>query len=80
MAKNTPIDRAALLKEPEIFCTECGTSLKNFCFSAGVKDIEAIKKTLAQCQKDGKSDGRFCAKLFIGGSENLPSLWDDPEE
>lgn len=77
MAKNEAASRAAMLKEKEIFCTECGEFLENFCFSSGAEDINAIKKTLAQCKKDGKFVGDFCAKLFIVDREKLDSLWDE---
>ncbi len=79
MEQNTPQDRAAMLKEKQIFCTECGTYLENFCFSSEVENVEAIKKSLAQCKKKGKFVGEFCAKLFIGDSETLGSIWDDGE-
>ena len=76
MKNELPHDRASLLKEKRIFCTECGTFLENFCFSSGADDLEAIKKNLAQCKKEGKFAGDFCAKLFIGDSETLGSVWD----
>ena len=79
MEQNTPQDRAAMLKEKQIFCTECGTYLENFCFSSEVENVEAIKKSLAQCKKKGKFVGEFCAKLFIGDSDTLGSIWDDGE-
>jgi hypothetical protein len=71
----------SLLKEKEVFCTECNARLENFCFSNGVDNPEAIKKTLAQCKKNGKFIGEFCAKLFISDSEMLDSLWEkEPPE
>ena len=79
MEQNTPQDRAAMLKEKQIFCTECDTYLENFCFSSEVENVEAIKKSLAQCKKKGKFVGEFCAKLFIGDSDTLGSIWDDGE-
>lgn len=77
MEEHVPQNRAALLKEKKIFCTECGAFLENFCFSSSVDDVDAIKKSLAQCKKEGKFVGDFCAKLFIGDSATLGSLWDD---
>jgi hypothetical protein len=62
--------------QKEIFCTECSASLENYCFSEGVDNPEAIKKTLAQCKKSGKFAGEFCAKLFISNPERLDSLWE----
>ncbi|HUI10072.1 MAG TPA: hypothetical protein VL221_07070 [Bacteroidota bacterium] len=48
-----------------VYCTECGATLENFCFSAGANDLDAVRKTLAQCRKQGKFSGEFCSKLFI---------------
>jgi len=48
-----------------VFCTECGATLENFCFTGGADDIDAIRKTLAQCRKQGRFSGEFCSKLFI---------------
>lgn len=62
--------------QPSVFCTECGTTLENFCFSNGVNDLEAIRKTLAQCKKQGKFSGEFCAKLFIAH----PDVFDEPAD
>jgi len=79
MEQKMPQDRAAMLKEKQVFCTECGAFLENFCFSSDAEDVEAIKKSLAQCKKKGKFVGNFCSKLFIGDSETLGSIWDDGE-
>ncbi|MGA7161737.1 MAG: hypothetical protein WBZ48_12085 [Bacteroidota bacterium] len=76
MTKDHMPNGKSLLKEKEIFCTECNTSLENFCFSNGANDPEAIKKTLAQCKKSGKFVGDFCAKLFISDTDTLDSLWE----
>jgi hypothetical protein len=81
MTKNEIPKRGDLLKEKEIFCTECGALLENFCFSSSVNDTDAIKKNLAQCKKSGKFVGEFCAKLFISDVDPLDSLWEkDPEK
>ena len=53
----------------QVYCTECGTTLENFCFSDGVNDLAAIRKTLAQCKKKGRFSGDFCSKLFIAHPE-----------
>ncbi len=78
MAKDPPVTNSSNLRE--IFCTECSMTLENYCFSEGVNNAEAIRKTLAQCKKSGKFAGQFCAKLFISDSETLDSLWEkDPQ-
>lgn len=74
------IERDKLLKQKVIFCTECGKELENYCFSSGSKDIEAIKKNLAQCKKTGKFVGEFCSKLFIAGEEDLDKLFQEDDE
>lgn len=71
--------RQSLLRQKEIFCTECGATLENFCFSSSADDPDAIRKNLAQCKKKGKIVGDFCAKLFIVGSDPLDSLWEKEE-
>ena len=60
----------------KVFCTECGTTLENFCFSGAADDLEAIRRTLAQCKKQGKFSGDFCSKLFIAH----PKALDDPTD
>lgn len=61
---------------PLIFCTECGATLENFCFSGRADDLDAIRKTLAQCKKQGKFSGDFCAKLFIAH----PDVFEESED
>ncbi|HXX64196.1 MAG TPA: hypothetical protein VEO56_10395 [Bacteroidota bacterium] len=61
---------------PTVYCTECGTTLENFCFARAAEDLKAIRKTLAQCKKQGKFSGEFCSKLFIAH----PEILDDPQE
>ena len=60
----------------KIYCTECGATLENFCFSSAANDLTAVRKTLAQCRKQGRFSGDFCSKLFIAHPEAQP----DPEE
>ena len=62
-----------------VFCTECGAMLENFCFSAGADDLEAIRKTLAQCRKQGRFSGDFCSKLFIAHPDAAREPDDTPE-
>ena len=54
---------------PEDFCTECGDSLEDFCFSPTANDLEAVRKMFASCKKKHKFTGGHCAKLFIAGIE-----------
>ena len=66
---------------PRIFCTQCGATLENFCFSGAVDDIEAVRKTLAQCRKQGRFSGDFCSKLFIAHPEAAQEMPEDiPDE
>jgi hypothetical protein len=67
----------ALPQERYVFCVECGARLENFCFSKTVNDIDAIRKTLAQCKKQGKFAGEFCSKLFIASENERSPLQDD---
>jgi hypothetical protein len=76
-AKRGPPRQKELLDQPRIFCTECGVELENFCFSRGVDDVKAIKKTLAQCRKKGKFVGEFCSKLFVADTQDIEVLEDD---
>lgn len=58
-----------------LFCTECGASLDDFCFSGTAKDIEAVKANQERCKRTGKFHGEMCSKFFIARTE-LP----DPQE
>ena len=73
-------DREELLKQKIVFCTECGEQLENFCFSSGIKDINAVRQNLLQCKKSGKFVGEFCSKLFIADPEMREALWDEITE
>jgi hypothetical protein len=64
-------------QQKKIFCTECGAELENFCFSSSADDIEAIRKTLAQCKKKGKFAGEFCSKLFVVDPRSIEWLGDE---
>lgn len=54
---------------PEQYCTACGDSLEDFCFSEVARDPEAVQKVFADCKKKHKFIGGQCAKLFIAGAE-----------
>lgn len=83
-AAKSRAQRAERPAAEEIYCTECGATLENFCFSENAEDLAAIRKTLAQCRKQGRFSGDFCSKLFIahpeaaGGPEGEDD--DDPAE
>lgn len=76
MDKFEAYKRKELLQQREIFCTECGKLLENFCFSSSADNADAIKKNLAQCRKSGKFIGEFCAQLFISEGDIYDSLWE----
>ena len=59
------------LDQRMIFCTTCGSTIENFCFSSGADDLKAVRKTLAQCKSQGRFSGDFCSKLFIAHPEAL---------
>ena len=58
--------------ESRVYCTECGATLENFCFSSAAGDLDAIRRTLAQCRKQGNFSGEFCSKLFIAHPGAMP--------
>lgn len=58
------------------FCTECGATLDEFCFSPNADDIKAIRENFARCKHSGKFQGEMCAKLFIANSR-LPETSPD---
>jgi hypothetical protein len=68
-----------LAGQKRIFCTECGANLENFCFSSKSDDLEAIRKTLAQCKKKGRIMGDFCAKLFVVDPNSLTWFPEDTD-
>ncbi|HTY59937.1 MAG TPA: hypothetical protein VMF59_14040 [Bacteroidota bacterium] len=66
---------------PQVFCTQCGATLENFCFSSAVNDLDAVRKTLAQCRKQGRFSGDLCSKLFIAHPEAAGEMPEEiPEE
>lgn len=48
-----------------IYCTECGESLDDFCFSEMVNDLNKIRIHHDKCKKEKRFNGDFCSKLFI---------------
>lgn len=78
--KRRPKKKRGPPENQTVFCTECGVQLQNFCFSARADDIEAIRKTLAQCKKTGRFTGEFCAKLFIAEPVDIRTLLDNAQD
>ncbi len=82
-AGRRPTPAPAVPSGHQVFCTECGATLENFCFSGAADDVESIRKTLAQCRKQGRFSGDFCSKLFIAhpeaASEPIEDPGDDPD-
>ena len=61
-----------------LICTECGDELEEFCFSPLVHDLDAIKRRLETCKKNGRFQGECCARLFI--AEDPPRPPPDPTD
>jgi len=53
---------------------------EDFCLSAQAGDVEAVRKTLAQCKNTDRFVGEFCAKLFIAEPVDLQTLLGDGPE
>ena len=64
-------EQGDLLSQRVVFCTECDTTLENYCFAGSANDLESIRKTLSQCKKQGRFTGDLCSKLFIAHPEAL---------
>jgi len=66
-----------------VFCTECGDKLNEFCFTESASDVEAVKKHMEGCKREGRYKGDVCSRLFIADDTNLadatPSTDDDEE-
>lgn len=78
-ARKTTLEDASQ-QVPTVYCTECGTTLENFCFDRTAEDLQAIRKTLAQCKKQGRFSGEFCSKLFIAHPGLFPDLGENIED
>jgi hypothetical protein len=71
--------------EPKVvFCTECGDKLDNFCFTEGADDVDAVKKHMEGCKREGRYKGDVCSRVFIADDKNFDelssSLKDDEDE
>lgn len=80
MPEKFDFNEKKFLSQKVIFCTECDHELDNFCLSDKINDVEALKKTSAQCLKNGKNNGGFCSKLFIVSPENFDSFWEEEDK
>jgi hypothetical protein len=66
-----------------VFCTECGSKLDNFCFDDGAADVEAIKKHMEECKREGRYRGDVCSRVFIADETKIdlfPPLPDEESE
>ena len=57
MKQKIPPGREVQQKPDVLFCTECGATLDEFCFSSTAKDIKAIRENFARCKHSGKFQG-----------------------
>ncbi len=72
LSKNSKNSRT-VKKTPKnngVFCTECGSELDDFAFSAKSKNKKSIRDNHYNCVKTGKFSGEFCSKIFIS-DDNL---------
>ncbi len=53
------------------FCTTCGDALESYCFAPEATDVKEMIKRLANYKAEGRLQGKVCAKLFIGGTDEL---------
>lgn len=65
------------------FCTECGDKLNEFCFDESATDVEAVKKHMEGCKREGRYKGDMCARVFIADDANFdrpdPSRQDEED-
>jgi len=57
-------------KHQDIYCTQCGEKLDDFCFSEDVKNLKAVKKHHEECKKVKRFKGDYCSRIFIAESVN----------
>lgn len=63
-------------KEKVMYCTECGETLENYCFTEDVSDIEAIKTHHENCKSTQKFKGDYCSRVFIAEPTAPPETED----
>jgi hypothetical protein len=66
-----------------VFCTECGDKLDNFCFTDGATDVDAVKKHMEGCKREGRYKGDMCSRVFIADDKNfddMPSAETDDDD
>ncbi len=66
-----------------VFCTECGDKLNEFCFTESASDVDAVKKHMEGCKREGRYKGDMCSRVFIADDTNLEDAipeGDDDEE
>lgn len=63
-----------------VFCTECGSKLDNFCFDGSAADLEAVKKHMEECKREGRYKGEMCSRVFIADETNIDQFPLLPDE
>ena len=61
-----------------LFCTQCGATLDEFCFSEDAGNLDAVKANFARCKHTGKFNGELCAKVYIAGTRPPEPTEDEP--
>ena len=68
MAVKRQTKKSAASTRPQ-FCTECGESLEGFWLEQESDDIKGLIQRMARCKAEGRFHGKFCARLWIAGTE-----------
>lgn len=67
-----------------VFCTECGDKLNEFWKDEIASDVDAVKKHMEGCKREGRYKGDMCARVFIADDTNLedaaPSVQDADDD
>ncbi|MGE5315113.1 MAG: hypothetical protein ACM3Q4_10495 [Acidobacteriota bacterium] len=63
-----------------VFCTQCGNKLDNFCFDGSASDLEAVKKHMEECKREGRFKGEMCSRVFIADDSTIDAFPPLPNE